>query len=216
VAFFRAQRYTPPQRLDALYEQVHRTAPGADPVVVRAARWRVAALLDHITAVRDHQDRYEKAMTALLNHLPEATPVATLPGIDTRLVPELVAALGPNTLVHPQRFQAASDLAQLAGCAPITKAWGKRRTVRLRRACDTQWRRTFYGWAWASLTRSRWAHAYYDYRKAHHHDHATILRGLGQKWAKILYTLWSSGQAYDEAQHIAQLKRHKVVWAMSL
>ena len=26
----------------------------------------------------------------------------------------------------------------------------------------------------------------------------------------------SNGQAYDEAQHIAQLKRHKVVWAMSL
>jgi hypothetical protein len=51
---------------------------------------------------------------------------------------------------------------------------------------------------------------------AQHHDHATILRGLGQKWAKILYTLWSSGEAYDEAHHIAQLKCHMVVWATSL
>jgi hypothetical protein len=38
----------------------------------------------------------------------------------------------------------------------------------------------------------------------------------GQKWAKILYALWSSGDVYNDAPHIEQLKRHKVVWALSL
>jgi hypothetical protein len=38
-----------------------------------------------------------------------------------------------------------------------------------------------------------------DHRKAQHHAHATVLRSLGQKWAKILYALWSSGDVYNEA-----------------
>ena len=57
---------------------------------------------------------------------------------------------------------------------------------------------------------------YYDHHKAQHQAHATILRGLGQKWAKIVYAVWSSGNPYDEARHIEQLKRHEVVWALSL
>jgi hypothetical protein len=68
----------------------------------------------------------------------------------------------------------------------------------------------------ASLSWSRWARAYDAHRKAQHHAHATILRGLGQHWAKIVYAVWASGDAYDEPQHIEQLKRHQVVWALSL
>jgi transposase len=216
TAFFRKQRYTHPQRVDALYEQTRVKAPEADPVLVRAARLRLSALLDQITAVCVHQARYEKEIKALLDQLPEAANLPTLPGVDKRLVPELVAALGPHKPEGPQRFSAATDLAKLAGCAPITKASGKWKTVLIRRACDKRLRRTFYDWAQASLTCSGWARAYYAHRKAQHHRHSTILRGLGQKWAKILYALWSSGGEYSEAHHIQQLKRHNVVWAMSL
>jgi transposase len=216
AAFFRTHRYTHPQRVDALYERTHASAPGADPVVVRAATVRLAALVDQLRVVRTHQGIYEHTITTLLEELPEARAVATLPGIDTRLVPELVAALGPNRPEQPKRFEAASDLVKFSGCAPITRASGKRRTVLRRRACDKRLRRTFYDWAMASLSWSRWARAYYDHRKAQHHAHATILRGLGQKWAKILYAVWSSGDAYNEGQHIHQLKRHQVVWALNL
>lgn len=214
--FFRTQRYTHPQRVNTLYERTHAPVPEADPVVVRAAKLRVAALVDQIAVVLGHQGRYERAIKTLLEELPEAQPVATLPGIDKRLIPELVAALGPKRPEQPKRFASASDLMKFSGCAPITKASGKRRTVLRRRACDKRLRRTFYDWAMSSLSWSSWARAYYDHRKAQHHAHATILRGLGQKWAKILYALWSSGDAYDEAYHIEQLKRHEVVWTQNL
>jgi hypothetical protein len=151
-----------------------------------------------------------------LEEVPEAQPLATLPGAAQRLVPELVAALGPNRPEAPKRFAAASDLAKLSGCVPITRASGKRHIVLRRRACDKRLRRTFYDWAMASLSWSRWARAYYDYHKGHHQAHATILRGLGQKWAKIVYAIWSTGADYDEARHIAQLKQHNVVWALNL
>jgi len=216
AAFFRTHRYTHPRRVDALYERTHTSAPAADPVVVRAASVRLAALVDQLGVVRAHQGVYEHTITSLLEELPEAQPVATLPGIDTRWVPELVAALGPHRPEQPKRFATVSDLVKFSGCAPITRASGKRRTVLRRRACDKRLRRTFYDWAMASLSWSRWARAYYDHRKAQHHAHATILRGLGQKWAKILYAVWSSGGAYSEVQHITQLKRYQVVWALSL
>jgi transposase len=215
-AFFRTQRYTHPQRVDALYERTHAPALKADPIVVQAATVRLATLVDQLAVVRTHQGTYEQTIQTLLEEVPEAQPLATLPGIATRLVPELVAALGPNRPEEPKRFASASDLAKLSGCAPITRASGKRRTVLRRRACDKRLRRTFYDWAMASLSWSRWARAYYDHHKAQHQAHATILRGLGQKWAKIVYAVWSSGNPYDEARHIEQLKRHAVVWALSL
>ena len=216
AAFFRTQRYTHPQRVDALYERTHAPVPEADPVVVEAGKLRLAALVAQLAVVLAHQGTYERAIKTLLEELPEAQPVATLPGIDKRLVPELVAALGPNRPEQPKRFESASDLMKFSGCAPITRASGKRHSVLLRRACDKRLRRTFYDWAMSSLSWSSWARAYYDHRKAHNHAHATILRGLGQKWAKILYALWSSGEDYDEAHHIEQLKRHQVVWAQHL
>ena len=214
--FFRTQHYTHPQRVEALYERTHASTPAADPVVVCAAKMRLATLVAQLAVVRTQQGTYEHTIQQLLEEVPEAQPLATLPGIATRLVPELVAALGPNRSEEPKRFASASDLARLSGCAPITRASGKRRAVLRRRACDKRLRRTFYDWAMASLSWSRWARAYYDHHKAQHQAHATILRGLGQKWAKIVYAVWSSGDSYDEARHIEQLKRHQVVWALSL
>jgi transposase len=216
AAFFRTQRYTHPQRVEALYERTHARMPEADPVVVEAAELRLAALVAQLAVVLAHQGTYERAIKALLEELPEAQPVATLPGVDKRLVPELVAALGPHRPEQPKRFESALDLMKFSGCAPITRSSGKRHRVLRRRACDKHLRRTFYDWAMSSLSWSSWARAYYDHRKAQQHAHATILRGLGQKWAKILYALWSSGGTYDEAYHIEQLKRHQVVWAQNL
>jgi hypothetical protein len=216
AAFFRVQRYTHPQRVDALYARTHAPGPEADPVVIRVARVRVAAHVDQLAVVRTHQVTYAHTIQTILEEVPEAQPLATRSGIEPRLVPDLVAAWGPNRPEEPKRFAAASDLAQLSGWAPITSARGKRRTVLRRHACDKRLRRTFYDWAMASLSWARWARAYYDHHKAQHQAHATSLRGLGQKWAKIVYAVWSSGDAYDEARHIEPLKRHEVVWALSL
>jgi hypothetical protein len=40
----------------------------------------------------------------------ETQPLATLPGMDKRLVPELAAALGPKRPEQPKRFANARDL----------------------------------------------------------------------------------------------------------
>jgi transposase len=134
--------------------------------------------------------------------------------VGKRLAPELVATLGPRQ--SHRRFDSARALSNLAGSSPITQASGKWQKVRMRTACVKPLRRTFRDWSFASLTRSAWARAYYRHRRSQNHGHETILRGLAQKWAKIVYAVWTTGQAYDEQIHIRRLKTYQVPWALSL
>jgi transposase len=164
--------------------------------------------------VRQHQKVYEQQIRAVLRKLPESKPIRTLPGLGKRLVPELVAILGPRQ--SHRRFDSARALSNLAGCSPITQASGKWKTVRMRTACVKPLRRTFRHWSFASLTHSKWAWAYYQYRRGRNHVHETILRSLAQKWSKILFAVWATGQAYDEQLHIERLKRNQVTWALAL
>jgi transketolase C-terminal domain/subunit len=69
--------------------------------------------------VRRHQKVYEQQIPAVLRKLPESKPIKTLPGLGKRLVPELVAVLGPRQ--SHRRFDSARALSNLAGCRPITR-----------------------------------------------------------------------------------------------
>ena len=55
-------------------------------------KYSLAALVDQWAIVRTHQGTYEHTIQTILEEVPEAQPLAPLPGIDTRLIPELVAA----------------------------------------------------------------------------------------------------------------------------
>jgi transposase len=213
-AFLKQQNYPYLEKADQLYDKIHAPAPEADPVIVKTGKVRLEALLDQFLPVREHQKVYQQQIRAVLRKLPESKPIRTLPGLGKRLVPELVAVLGPRR--SHRRFDSAQALSNLAGCSPITQASGKWKTVRMRTACVKPLRRTFRHWSFASLTCSKWAWAYYQYRRSRNHLHETILRGLAQKWTKILFAVWTTGQPYDERLHIQRLKQHGVSWALSL
>jgi len=212
-AFLKAQNYPYLEKTDELFGKIHAPAPQADPVIVQTGKLRLKALLDQFLAVQRHQKLYEQQIRAVLRKVPESKLIRTLPGLGKRLVPELVAVLGPRQ--SHRRFDSARALSNLAGCSPITQASGKWKTVRMRTACVKPLRRTFRHWSFASLTHSKWAWAYYRYRRSQNHVHETILRCLAQKWSKILFAVWAAGQAYDERLHIEKLKRHRVAWAVS-
>lgn len=174
------------------------------------------ALLDQLSSVKDHVTLYEKQIKAILDKLPEARSISSLPGVGNRLGPELTAALGPNDSDCPTRFEAAQEIMKLSGSVPVTRQSGRWRTVSVRYSCVKSLRRTFHDWAFASLNQSLWARAYYDFYKAMNMPHSTILRNLAKKWTKILFVLWSEGLSYDENLHIENLKKRNVPWAMSL
>jgi transposase len=216
VSFFKEHHYNRPQKVGELWASVQTPAPVPDSVPLKAGRLRLLALLDQLAPLREHLTLYEKEVKAILDKLPEAESISSLPGVGDRLTPELTAALGPKDPNSLARFQAAEEVMKLSGCVPVTRQSGKWKTVSVRYACVKSLRRTFRDWAFASLDKSVWARAYYDFYKALNMPHATILRNLGRKWARILFAVWSQGTAYDETLYIQSLKNHRVPWAMNL
>jgi transposase len=214
--FFKKHHYSRPQKVEELWKVVQSPALQSDPVVLKAGRFRLLALLDQLVPLREHLLRYEKEVKAILDKLPEAKSISSLPGVGNRLAPELTAALGPKVSDSETRFQSAEEIMRLSGCVPVTRQSGKWRTVSLRYACVKSLRRTFRDWAFASLSQSIWARAYYDFCKTMNMPHSTILRNLGKKWARILFAIWAKGITYDEALHIQSLKNHNVRWALAL
>jgi transposase len=215
-AFLRKHSYSRPQKLEELWKLIQRPSLHPDPVVLKAGRFRLLALLDQLIPLREHLALYEKEVKAILDKLPEAKSISSLPGVGDRLAPELTAALGPKGSDSQSRFQCAEEIMNLSGCAPVTRESGKWKTVSFRYACVKNLRRTFRDWAFASLEQSVWARAYYDFYKAMNMPHSTILRNLGKKWARILFALWSQGAIYNEALYIQSLRDHNVRWAMAL
>ncbi len=94
-------------------------------------------------------------------------------------------------------FPTASILLAEAGLAPVTLASGKVTRVRFRRACNTRLRDTFNWWAYTlkrvdEPTRAAYLAALDRGQHAHRG-----LRGVGARWARILWRCWQDGVAYD-------------------
>jgi hypothetical protein len=216
MAFFKKHHYTRPNKIEELWTLIQTPALQPDVVILKAGRFRLLSLLDQLIPLREHLSLYEKEVKAILDKLPEAKSISSLPGVGDRLAPELTAALGPKIPNSEARFQSAEEIMNLSGCVPVTRQSGKWKTVSFRYSCVKGLRRTFRDWAFASLEQSVWARAYYDFYKAMNMSHSTILRNLGKKWARILFVLWSQGTVYNEPLYIQSLKNHNVRWAMAL
>lgn len=216
VAFLKQQKYPCPKNIPALWKRIKARALKPSTPALNAGRMRMSSLVDQLETIRKHIRLYEKQIQNLLEELPEADTFNSLPGAGKRIAPEMAAAFGPNMDDAPKLFQAANELKRLSGCAPITKKTGKTKYVRRRLACDKRLNRTFYELGRASVTKSRWAKAYFDDCKRRTIRKTTVYRSLACKWIKIAFHLWKTGQQYDEDYHIRQLKSRGITWAMSL
>jgi transposase len=82
------------------------------------------------------------------------------------------------------------------GSAPVTDASGKRRTVRMRRACNPRLREAVYHWTRVSIQRDRGARAYYDRLRQRGHSHARALRSLANRWLRTLTAMLTHRTLY--------------------
>jgi hypothetical protein len=98
----------------------------------------------------------------------------------------------------PTRYEQPTARKAYAGTAPITRASGTRQVVlarvarnrRLADACDL--------WAFAALTRSPGARAYYDTHRARGATHHQALRALANRLVGILHGCLRHHTLYDE------------------
>jgi transposase len=184
---------------------------GLNPAVTAAKSLLAVALGEQLLTLQRQLDKYRQRIEKLFDDHPDHDLFGSLPGAGAKLAPRLLAEIGPDrdTFADPQNLQC------YAGTAPVTKQSGRSRVVNVRRACNTVLRATVHLWADLSRSCCAWAQAYYRKKKEQGIGHAAALRCLGQRWLKILWTMWQERKCYDEARHMRDQVRHGS-WVIAL
>ena len=98
----------------------------------------------------------------------------------------------------PNRYADAKSRKNYAGTSPITKASGTRRVVLARFARNRRLADACYLWAFAALTASPGARAFYDQHRQAGDTHHRALRALANRLVGILHGCLRHGVLYDE------------------
>ena len=128
---------------------------------------------------------------------PDAELLRSLPGLGLILGARVLGEFGDD----PNRYQDAKRRRCYAGTAPITRASGTRRAVLARFVHNDRLINACMLWAFAALTRSTGARAYYDTRRARGATHHQALRALANRLVGILHGCLRHRTPYDE--HLA-------------
>ena len=172
-----------------------------DPAIVETSVLSVQMLARQIDALRPSITRYDKEIAKRFGDHPDAHLFESLPGSGAAMAPRLLSAFGSQR----DRFQAASEVQEYSGIAPVTKRSGKQ--------CQTTWRwgapkfvrQSFHEFARLSIHHSVWARAYYELQRERGKTRHAAIRALAFKWIRIIYRCWKQHTVYDEAQYIQAL-----------
>lgn len=188
------------------FAALQRTQPLALAEVVAVSQQKALLLAQRMQQTRRFIKETEKSIQALYLEHPDFYIYDSLPGAGEALAPALLSKLGDDR----ERFPSPATLQAFAGTAPVTEESGKWRKVRFRQACDKEFRTIVQNWAKASLQKSPWAQGYFAQAKERGHSSARAYRALANRWLAILWTLWQSGQPYDEEFHLQRVKVRKM------
>ncbi|HEV2759798.1 MAG TPA: IS110 family transposase [Acidimicrobiales bacterium] len=186
------------RRVDERAEDIQaalRTAQLAAPdVVSEAMGTTVAALVAVIAELNAQIANLEESLADRFEKHPDAVVIRSLPGLGMILGARVLGEFGDD----PNRYADAKSRKNYAGTSPITKASGKRKVVLARYARNRRLADACYLWAFASLTASPGARAFYDQRRAAGDSHHRALRALANRLVGILHGCLRHGALYDE------------------
>jgi len=154
-------------------------------------------------------DEYEEKIEQVFQEHPEAKLFSHLPGAGPALAPRLLVAFGTDR----NRYDAALNVQNFSGIAPVTESSGKSKIVYGRQACPKFVRQTFHEFARLSVSQSVWAHNYLRYYTEKGKKYHTIIRALAYKWIRVLFCCWKSRTPYDEQRHMESLKKRGSIFA---
>jgi transposase len=166
----------------------------APPVVADAMGTIVGSLVTIIGELNVQIDQLETVLADRFEMHPDAKIIRSLPGLGMILGARVLAEFGDD----PNRYDTAKSRKNYAGTSPITKASGKHRVVLARYARNRRLADACYLWAFAALTASPGARAFYDHRRAAGDTHHRALRALANRLVGILHGCLRHQTLYDE------------------
>jgi transposase len=194
------------QLVEQRLEQIQTAQPlTRDRAVIQAQSLMVQSRVGQLRALLPALQQFDSEIEKLFGQHPDHDLFASFPGAGPALAPRLLAAFGSDR----DRLQAAREMQQLSGIAPITKKSGHSKTVRRRLACPKFLLQTFHEFAAQSRFQCQWAEAFYQQLRARGKGHHAAIRALAYKWIRILFRCWQARTPYNEPIYLAALHRRQ-------
>ena len=167
----------------------------AHPGVVGAYTAAVRSLIAVIDALVTQVEALRGEVEAGFGRHPDAEIYLSQPGLGPILGARVLAEFGDD----PTRYADAKGRKNYSGMAPITRASGLKRMVLARPARNRRLANALYFQAFAALSSSPGARAYYDAQRARGAAHHQALRALSNRLVGILHGCLRHHSSYDEA-----------------
>jgi transposase len=133
---------------------------------------------------------------------PRAQLLASLPGVGTINLAQLLAEVGPILDRVPSAEHAAAE----CGAAPVTKASGKTSGVYFRWAANRRARKALTAFAHNSRLASPWAGRLYADARARGKRNPHATRIVARAWLRVIWACWRQGAPYNPALHTTALR----------
>jgi transposase len=182
------------QRADQIHQALRAEQLAAPDLVADAMGATVEALVSVIAELVTQIRRLETELADRFEQHPDAKIIRSLPGLGTILGARVLAEFGDN----PNRFGSAKSRRNYAATSPITRASGKHRVVLARYACNRRLADTCHLWAFAAITASPGARAFYDAHRRNGDTHNQALRALANRLVGILHGCLQHQTPYNE------------------
>ena len=169
----------------------------------------VAASVAVIAEMVAQTERLAAELSAGFEQHPDAEVVRSLPGLGTILGARVLGEFGDE----PNRYPTPKSRKNYAGTSPITRASGTKKTVLARYVRNRRLADAIYLWAFASLSASPGARAYYDARRAAGDGHHQALRALDNRLVGILHGCLATHTAYNETIAWAHRRENNLIAA---
>jgi hypothetical protein len=167
----------------------------AQPAALTAAYAITVRSLTAVIAVLNEQVKeLEGQVGAHFGRHPDAEIYLSQPGMGTTLGARVLGESGDD----PHRYASAKARKNSAGTSPLTRASGKKKTVTARWIHNDRLIDALNAQAFAALTASPGARAFYDQQRAAGHEHNDALRRLANRLTGILHGCLKTRTPYDE------------------
>jgi hypothetical protein len=195
AALKRARRRDIPDKASAILAAL-RSEQLAQPAALAAAyAATVRSLLAVITVLNEQVRLLETQVREHFGRHPDAEVYLSQPGIGAILGARVLAEFGDD----PHRYADGKARRNYAATSPITRASGKKKVVAARFVRNDRLVDALNAQAFAALSASPGARAFYDELRARGIEHNDALRRLANRLVGILHGCLKTGSPYDEA-----------------
>jgi hypothetical protein len=164
------------------------------PALVTACAAAARSLIAVITVLNEQVKTLQGQVETHFGQHPDAEIYLSQPGLGMILGARVLGESGDD----PHRYASARNRKNSAGTSPLTRASGKKKTVTARWIHNDRLIDALMAQAFAALTASPGARAFYDQHRAAGHEHNDALRRLANRLTGILHGCLKTRTLYNE------------------